>query len=160
MVMETDIIFRRAQLSDSGAILNILSKSFRSFQHYYTVKAYDATVISIIEIEKRMIEGPSWLAIEDGFPIASLSGIIKENEFYIRGMAVLPNSRGKGVGHSLLIMAEEFAKGNHCSSLILSTTPYLRSARHLYEKYGFSIINEAPYHLFETPLFNMRKKLD
>lgn len=78
--------------------------------------------------------------------------------FYIQGMAVLPKGRGQKIGYQLLETIESYAKKNNCQELLLNTTPYLKKAISLYEKFGFKIINEPPYDLYKTPLFNMKKR--
>jgi len=54
---------------------------------------------------------------------------------------------------------EEYAKGNGCTKLVLSTTPFLDRAIRLYESLGFIRTDEGPYDLHGTPLFTMEKVL-
>lgn len=148
---------RLAQKVDCQEIATVLSKAFREFKNNYTEAAYNATVIPPQEVALRIAEGQVWVVFIEEKIVGTIGGIAKNHEYYIRGMGVLPEARGQKVGWLLLKKVEAFARDNHYKSLLLSTTPYLKSAINLYEKFGFSIINEPPFHLFGTPLFSMRK---
>jgi len=75
-------------------------------------------------------------------------------------MAVLPATRGYGIGHLLLQAVEQFAMMQGFQRMFLSTTPFLTAAIRLYEQFGFQRINERPHELFGTPLFTMIKLLE
>jgi len=78
---------------------------------------------------------------------------------YIRGMAVLPMARGKGVGDLLLEEIERFAALSKRSCLVLNTTPFLIPAIRLYQRHGFRRTDEGVQDLFGTPLFTMQKTI-
>jgi len=88
-----------------------------------------------------------------------VSAVLKREGLYIRGMAVDPAARGKGIGRELLDCAEKFAVQNCCERLFLSTTPFLSRAIKLYERYGFQRTSVGPDNLFGTPLFTMTMNL-
>lgn len=157
--MEDKIIIRKAEKKESKIISQILSSAFQEFKDKYTAKAYETTVISPKEVEERMRNGIVWVIIMNNEAVGTVSGKIINKTFYIQGMAVMPKKRGHKIGYLLLRTIEEYAKDNNCQNLLLNTTPYLTKAIRLYEKFGFEIINEPPYDLFKTPLFNMKKPL-
>ena len=72
-------------------------------------------------------------------------------------MAILPAARGNKIGEKLLTQIEKFAIANRYERLLLSTTPFLDRAIHLYEKFGFRRNGEPPHDLFGTPLVTMAK---
>jgi len=74
-------------------------------------------------------------------------------------MAVLPTARGQGTGELLLLQIESYATEQGCGRLVLSTTPFLRRAIRLYEKFGFRRNGGGPHDLCGTPLFTMEKVL-
>lgn len=158
--MKNHVIIKRAVVKDSEAVVKILRQAFQEFKEKYTRKAFEATVTTSEEVEQRMNNGIVWLATLGNEPIGTLSGRITANTFYIQGIAVIPAGRGKSIGYLLLKTCEDYARKNDCNELLLSTTPYLKDAIRLYEKFGFNIINEPPYEFFETPLFNMKKLLE
>lgn len=150
---------RLAAESDATAISKLLEISFEEFRKQYTEDAYRATCKTDEEVKDRLVEGPVWLVYDSNRLIGTLSGFQRANYFYLRGMAVHPLARGKKVAKELLLLAEYHARHLNCTSMRLSTSPYLKSACRLYEKFGFEIINEGPYDLYGTPLFNMEKIL-
>ena len=106
-----------------------------------------------------MLEGPIWIALRDNTVVGTGSVVLRGEELYIRGMAVLPSARGLRLGELLLKQAEDFASAHNSKRLILSTTPFLLRAIRLYERAGFKRTGEGPHDLFGTPLFTMVKDL-
>ncbi len=157
--MENKIIIKIAEVSDSKFITQILNAAFQEFKSRYTPKAFEATVISPEAIKERMKDGLVWIVTINNEPLGTVSAKIKKDSCYIQSMAVAPKGRGKKIGYLLLQPLEAYAKKNNCKELLLSTTPFLKKAIHLYEKFGFQIINNPPYHLHKTPLFTMKKLL-
>ena len=157
---EKNIVIRKAVVKDSKVISLILNAAFQEFKEIYTPNAFKATVISSEEVSLRMKNGIIWIAYMDNEPVGTVTGTIQKGIFHIQGMGVLPRARGNQVGYLLLRTIEEFAKNNSCNTMLLSTTPYLTKAIKLYKKFGFKIINEPPYDLYKTPLFNMKKFLE
>ena len=100
-----------------------------------------------------------WVALLDNTMVGTVSLIVKDDSLYVRGMAVLPNARGKRIGELLLQQVEGFAKANGYQRLFLSTTPFLHRAIRLYEHFGFQKSDEGLQDLFGTPLFTMEKTL-
>lgn len=143
--------------ADAMAIATILFESFAEYRHLYTPRAFAATAIAGSEVQQRLSEGPVWLATTQTAPIGTVSAIRRRDEVYIRGMAVVPSARGRAVGWRLLEEVEKFATASGCTRMVLSTTPFLTQAIHLYARYGFMHATEGPHDLFGTPLFTMRK---
>ena len=157
--IEPRVRIRRATHSDAVLIAATLYGSFLAYESSYTPEAFAATVSTPEQIIERMKEGPIWVAFENERAIGTVSVVLKGEALYVRGMAVDPAARGKGIGRRLLDCAEEFAVQSGCQSLFLSTTPFLTRAILLYEHYGFQRTGEGPHDLFGTPLFTMAKIL-
>ncbi len=157
--MENNIVIREAILEDAPVITQILSAAFKEFKTNYTPGAFAATVVSTEKARERINKGVVWIASLKNNPIGTVSGQILNHTFYIKGMGVLPEARGMKIGYQLLRTIEAYARKNNCRELLLNTTPYLKQAIRLYERFGFEIINEPPYDLFQTPLYNMKKQL-
>jgi ribosomal-protein-alanine N-acetyltransferase len=64
-------------------------------------------------------------------------GIVSAGEGHIRGMAVLPASRGIGIAARLLIQTESHFREENCKRISLDTTAPLETAIRLYERFGF-----------------------
>ena len=150
---------RPAQRDDIEAIAFVLQQAFIAYEPLYPPAAFAATTPNSEQIRERWQEGPVWVAVENGKIGGTVAAVLKDSGLYIRSMAVLPASRGRGIGQALLQVTEGFAIDHHQSRLFLSTTPYLKDAIRLYEHFGFQINNEGPHDLFELPLFTMVKVL-
>ena len=159
MAREGEISIRRAVASDAPAIASVLLESFREFQPLYTGEAFRATTASSEQVGIRMAEGPVWVALDGDDVVGTVSAAPRGDAFYVRGMAVLPSARGKGVARLLLAQVEQAATAGAHAHLLLSTTPFLTAAIRVYEQAGFRFCDEGPRDLFGTPLRTMVKQL-
>ena len=150
---------RRATAVDAEAIAYLLRDSFREVEPFYTRAGYAATTPDATAVRERLKEGPTWIAEEGGFPVGTVSAVLRDLDLYIRSMAVVPNARGRRLGHSLFAEAFNLAVERHARRICLSTTPFLYGAIRLYESLGFRRAGEPPDDLFGTPLFTMAKQL-
>jgi GNAT superfamily N-acetyltransferase len=141
------------------AIASTLYQAFVGFRHLYTPAAFSATAIGVDEVLARLSEGPGWVALNEERICGTVSAVPRNAALYVRGMAVLPNVQGKGVGFELLQRAESFALENDRESLLLTTTSFLDSAIRLYARFGFSRIAGDSADFFGTPILWMEKKL-
>ena len=149
---------RRAHAGDQIALSSVLLEAFRLYLPQYTPAGFAATTPSPSEVLRRMEEGPVWLAMIESDIVGTVSAVLRgERALYIRGMAVLPQARGQGIGNLLFELIYEYAKEHGCTKLVLSTTPFLDRAIRLYEKLGFVRTGEGPHDLHGTPLFTMEK---
>ena len=64
------------------------------------------------------------------------------NIAHLRWFIVSDKLRGQGAGNQLMQHAMEFCRQKSCNGIYLWTFKGLGSARHLYEKYGFSLSEE------------------
>jgi ribosomal protein S18 acetylase RimI-like enzyme len=151
---------RRARLEDSEAISAVLRRAFRKYEPLYTLRGFAATTPAADEVAARLREGPIWIATDDDRPVGTAGAVCQAGQCYIRGVAVLPESRGRGVASALMATVENFARQNQARRLFLTTTPFLEEAIRLYVHLGFERIPEGPQDLYGTPLFAMAKDLD
>ncbi len=101
-----------------------------------------------------------WVALLKGEVVGTVSVVPQGQALYVRSMAILPAARGNRIGEKLLTQIEEFAIANGYKRLLLSTTPFLDRAIHLYEKFVFGRNGEPPHDLFGTPLLTMEKSIE
>ena len=153
----SEIHIRLAEPPDAAAIANVLYESFTEYEPLYTQQGFAATTPGADQILVRMREGPVWIAHSGANVLGTVAAVLRGGSAYMRGMAVLPTSRGTGVGSRLLKCVENWASSQGCSRVFLSTTPYLAAAIRLYESFGFRRTDEGPHDLFGTPLFTMEK---
>lgn len=86
-----------------------------------------------------------WVALVDRKIVGSIAidGLEAETKgARLRWFIVSPEYQGRGIGNSLLQKALEFCRGAKFSHIHLSTFAGLDPARHLYEKWGFSLQKE------------------
>jgi len=153
------VLIRKATAEDAAGISKVLLDAFLEFKQFYTDKAFAATTVSEAEVVKRMEEGNVWVALKDGELIGTAAVVKKDDDLYIRGMAVMPEARGLQTGWKLLEQVQQYAIENNFKALLLSTTPYLPSAIHLYKKFGFEQTGEMDDSFYGTLIFQMRKVL-
>jgi N-acetylglutamate synthase-like GNAT family acetyltransferase len=159
MPTRTQLEIRLAGEADAPAISDVLHKSFVEFRALYTDAGFAATVLTAEQVLARIREGPGWVALREATILGTVAAIVKGDSVYIRGMAVLPESRGAGAGAGLLQQVENWAIREQYTQLFLSTTPFLNSAIQLYERHGFRRTDEGLHDLFGTPLFVMQKSI-
>jgi ribosomal protein S18 acetylase RimI-like enzyme len=152
--------FRRAHPGDENAISSVLLEAFREYTPQYTLAGFAATTPTPAEVLRRIEEGPVWLALMKTHVVGTVAAVSHPRDvLYVRGMAVLPQARGLRIGTLLFDLIEDYAKEHHCRKLVLSTTPFLDRAIHLYEQLGFIRTGEGPHDLHGTPLITMEKRI-
>ena len=148
----------RATSENVREIAQVLRAAFEEFEPQYTPAAFRATTPSADQIAERLDEGPIWIAIDAEGVIGTVSAVQRDDEVYLRSMAVIPNIRGRGVASQLLDAVAAFARTHNAVQLTLMTTPFLTSAISLYTGAGFEPVPER-FDLHGTPLMKMVKPL-
>lgn len=105
--------------------------------HYFQVEDVDRRVLHYPET--RVIEkgGQILFALLGEACVGTVALIPKDRTVELSKMAVTEKVRGKKVGHELLRAAIEYFKSMDSDLLYLETNSGLKSAIHLYEKFGF-----------------------
>jgi GNAT superfamily N-acetyltransferase len=159
--MQPSARIRRAVYADAAEIAGVLRQSFLEFESLYTPKGFAATTPDREQVERRMEEGPVWIALCEDRTAGTASAVPEgEKGLYVRGVAVVPSMRGRRIAEALMNEVESFARQNGCARMFLTTTPFLTSAIRLYERFGFMRVANGGADLFGTPLIKMEKKLD
>ncbi|MER7716270.1 GNAT family N-acetyltransferase [Streptomyces flaveolus] len=104
----------------------------------------------------------AWIAEVDGeragcvFVVAAdQPGVAK-----LRVLLVTPAARGLGLGTRLVERSLAFAREAGYRSVTLWTTDNLASARRIYERFGFVLVEEEPQHSFGHDLVGQNWGLD
>jgi GNAT superfamily N-acetyltransferase len=159
--MQLSARIRRAVPADAADIADVLRQSFQEFEPLYTPQGFTATTPDRQQVGRRLQEGPAWIALCDERTAGTASAVLKDEKgLYMRGVAVVPSMRGRGVAELLMNEVESFARQNGCVRIFLTTTPFLTSAIRLYERFGFTQVPNGTADLFGTPLIKMEKNLD
>ena len=128
---------RAAAPGDEAGVLNCLSRAFEPYRAEYSALAYEDTVLNPSSIATRLKEMRVLVAVADGEIVGTVSGACDGAVAHLRGMAVLPEWRGKGVACQLLLSIESWARSRKCSRVTLDTTVPLRAAISFYERNGY-----------------------
>src|SRR4029450_11584354 len=158
MISRSAVRIRRAKESDSAAIELLIRESFREYESAYTLEAFAITTPGKQEIENRIKDWIVGGAVCGRKIVGTVSAHAEGEALYIRSMAVRPTMRGKGIGKLLLTGVENFACSNGYKRLILNTTPFLRRAIRLYNRFGFEFTGRER-EWFGTRLGAMAKQL-
>src|SRR5579859_2994276 len=106
---QSAIQIRRATADDAASIASVLHESFVEYEAFYTPAAFAATTSNSEEIQKRMREGPVWVAVRENMIVGTVSAVLKDRSVYVRGMGILPTTRGQQLGQQLLEQLDAFA---------------------------------------------------
>jgi ribosomal protein S18 acetylase RimI-like enzyme len=71
--------------------------------------------------------------------------VSRPGEAEFRMLAVAPEARGRGIGHSLARWCVDRAREQGCTAVVLSSLDGMHSAHRLYERMGFSRLPERDW---------------
>ena len=135
---------RRAVPGDEAAISNVLFQAFSTFQGHYTPEAFAIVTPTADVVATRFAEGPMWIADANDEMVGTVSVTVEKGDLYVRSMAVLPQSQGRGIAHMLLDTIDEYAAETQFDRIFLYTTYFAAGAKELYEKHGYAWVRDTP----------------
>lgn len=104
-----------------------------SLDMMYETYAKEKSVFYVAEEQHKIIGGAGIAQLEGG----------EEGICELQKMYFLPEARGKGLGMQMIHKCLDFAKEQGFKRCYLETMPYMKAARKLYQKVGFTSI-DAP----------------
>lgn len=116
-----------------------MAEAFEPYRRQYTSEAFADTVLDRESLNVRMKSMQIIVADADGEIIGTIAGA-KHNRGvgHLRGMAVMPGFKGRGVAAELLHSIEAHLRKSGCNRITLDTTEPLLAAMKFYEKHGYS----------------------
>lgn len=145
--MTDEIIIRPIQQRNNAALAVVIRNTLKEFgaNHPGTVY-YDESTDRLSTLFQ--IAGSVYFVAEQNGVVLGGGGIyptagLPTDTCELVKMYLLPESRGKGLGVSLLSKCIEFARSYGYCNIYLETMPELSLAIKLYEKAGFRKLNKA-----------------
>ena len=139
--------------AEKGGEVVGMSSSFSGVQHreFSEGPLKKAAVRSAVRMKiVRTLFSPLWRILES----------IPNDDFYIQGIAVEPQLRGKGIGSVLMNDLESRARLNGSLRLSLDVSAKNKGAQKLYEKLGMVVVSKWPStRILPTVFVRMSKDL-
>jgi DNA-binding MarR family transcriptional regulator/GNAT superfamily N-acetyltransferase len=103
-----------------------------------------------------------WIAEVDGRQVGSVMCVRDEapGTARLRLLLVEPDARGLGIGDRLVSACVGFARGVGYREMVLWTNDVLTSARRIYLRHGFVLVDEKPHRSFGADLLGQDWRLD
>ncbi|MFE7072805.1 GNAT family N-acetyltransferase [Streptomyces sp. NPDC057620] len=103
-----------------------------------------------------------WIAELDGRQVGSVMCVRDEapGAARLRLLLVEPDARGLGIGDRLVGACVDFARGVGYREMVLWTNDILSSARRIYQRHGFVLVDEKPHRSFGADLVGQDWRLD
>ncbi|MFL1406554.1 GNAT family N-acetyltransferase [Marinobacter sp. M1N3S26] len=147
-------ILRDPQPGDMGWV--VYRQSALYAQEYGYNNEYEALAAEIVAKFLRQFDPASercWIAEKDGKVVGSVFIVRQdENSAKLRLLYVDPFARGLGIGSRLVDECLRFARQIGYKRIVLWTNSELTDARRIYDRAGFQLIEEEPYHSFGKDL--------
>lgn len=102
-----------------------------------------------------------WIAELEGRPVGCVMCVRDEapGTARLRLLLVEPDARGHGLGDQLVGACVEFARGVGYREMVLWTNDILGSARAIYQRHGFFLVDEKPHRSFGVDLLGQNWQL-
>jgi len=144
-----------------------LKKYFKSLNYewleeYFKVEKEDDKILSDPNGKIIKTGGAIFFAYL-GDEVVGTCALVKHREktYELAKMAVTKKYQGRGIGRKLIQAVSGRANNIGVKELYLQTSPTLKAANHLYNKFGFRKINKSPFdsYNYNRPTFIMRLTL-
>lgn len=139
--MESNIVIRKIQQADNGALATIVRNSLAEFgANRPGTVYYDNTTDHLYEVFQQ--PGSYYYVAEENGNILGGAGIYPSDALppktcELVKMYLQPEARGKGLGKLLIDKCLEFARSVGYLQVYIETMPELRKAVSIYKKFGF-----------------------
>ncbi|SCU94605.1 LADA_0G09648g1_1 [Lachancea dasiensis] len=147
-------IIREPRPGDMGMIVHQNGALYAA--EYGWDMQFEALVAQIVaEFVKNQVPAREkcWIAEKDGKVVGSVFVVSEDDETAkLRVLYVDESARGLGIGNRLVSEAVEFARKAGYKRMVLWTNSVLTGARRIYDRAGFSLIQEEHHHSFGKDL--------
>ncbi|RZS37765.1 MarR family transcriptional regulator with acetyltransferase activity [Herbihabitans rhizosphaerae] len=156
------VVLRPLRAGDLGWVVQ---RHGELYAHEYGLdRGYEALIARIVSdyVDGHDADRESaWIAELDGEPAGSIFCVRKDDTTAkLRLLLVEPSVRGHGVGSRLVEQCLAFARDSGYTAIELWTIDVLAAARRIYERAGFTMVDEQPEKLFGTKVVGQTWRLD
>lgn len=158
------LLLRPAVVGDYGWIVQRHGALYA--QEYRWDETFEGLVARVVAdyVEQRVQlrdRVAAWIAEIDGDRVGCVFCMQKDaTAAQLRLLLVEPTARGRGVGSRLVEQCLRFARQTGYDKILLWTNDVLVDARRIYERAGFTLVEEAPHHSFGHDLVGQTWQLD
>jgi DNA-binding MarR family transcriptional regulator/GNAT superfamily N-acetyltransferase len=149
-----EVSIRQARPGDYGWVVE--RNGYLYHQEYGWDSSYEALVARIVAdyLDARDPERENaWIAETRGARVGCVFCMREDDETArLRLLLVDPAARGLGLGSALVDECLGFARQVGYRRMVLWTNDVLTSARHIYQRAGFELVESAPHHSFGRDL--------
>lgn len=147
---EPGYVLRDPQAGDLGWIIHRQAVLYA--QEYGWNSEYEALVAEILAKYVREYDSKRercWIAEQQGKVVGSVFVVRQDDRTAkLRLLYVDPAARGLGIGGRLVEECLRFARQAGYKRMVLWTNSILQDARRIYDRAGFTLIEEEPHHSF------------
>ena len=149
-----EVVLRDLQIGDAGWLIG------QHGEQYARAEGFDATFEALVaEILADFIRNHDpacergWIAEEEGRRLGSIFCVRQDGETAkLRLFLLVPEARGKGLGHRLLETCMSYARETGYSRMQLWTHESHRAACALYASHGWTCVSSKPVRSFGVDL--------
>lgn len=157
--MDNQITIREAAEADYPAALAVMQRAFAEYADQLDPPSgvHHETLASLRE---RAGAGGVLLAEAAGAPVGMVLYRPEPAHLYLGRLSVLPEWRGRGVGHALIAAVEERARAMGLARIHLAVRLQLAAMRASYERLGYQVVAAHAHPGYSQPTFvSMEKDL-
>ncbi|WP_078382436.1 bifunctional helix-turn-helix transcriptional regulator/GNAT family N-acetyltransferase [Sutcliffiella halmapala] len=139
---QSEVAIRPFQSGDLGYVAHLHGKLYDKTYHFGKMFEY-YVMKGLTEFMLDTAGGELWVAEVNGEIVGSIA-ITKfnDNTAQLRWFVLDEHYQGLGIGKRLMETAIEFCRNQNYQHVFLWTVSILGAARHLYQKYGFTLTEE------------------
>ncbi len=154
-----NIGIRTAVGGDCAAVLEVMRAAFATYETWLNPPSGSRNE-TVASLEKRLEQGPCFVAEVDGAVVGCVFCERHDNELYFGRLSVSPAWQGAGIGGRLLAAVENFARQEKVERLTLGVRIVLTDNVHFFKRQGFVIYGEGTHEGFDAPTYyKMEKKV-